>query len=65
MWGEPNARGALLTKRGIVTDTRAQTPPVIEYPVEFLPPDITPWRGGTTQVPFVHSFEAARSGPTF
>ena len=51
------------SKRGNVTQTRAETEPVIEYPVEFLPPDITPWRDGTTNVPFVHSFEGARSGP--
>lgn len=49
--------------QGNVTETRTQTQPVIDYPVEFLPPDITPWRGGTTHVPFVQSFEGARSGP--
>jgi len=46
-----------------VRKTRGKTPPVSEYPVEFLPPDITRWRSGTTHVPFVHSFEGARSGP--
>jgi predicted deacylase len=46
-----------------VSETRARIQPVIEYPVEFLPPDITHWRGGNTCVPFVHSFEGARSGP--
>jgi len=46
-----------------VTEPRAQTQPVIEYPVEFPPPDIAPWREGNTGVPFVHHFEGARPGP--
>jgi hypothetical protein len=46
-----------------VAETRAQTQPVIEYPVEFQPPDIARFRDGNTGVPFVHSFEAAKSGP--
>jgi succinylglutamate desuccinylase len=52
-----------MTERGTVEPTRAQTQPVVEYPVEFPPPDIAPWREGNTGVPFVHSFESARSGP--
>jgi predicted deacylase len=46
-----------------VTETRAQTQTVIEYPVEFPPPDIARFRDGNTGVPFVHSFEGAQPGP--
>ncbi|WP_024512963.1 succinylglutamate desuccinylase/aspartoacylase family protein [Bradyrhizobium sp. ARR65] len=46
-----------------MTDTRAQAQPIIEYPVEFSPPNIGRWRDGTTGVPFVHSFAGARPGP--
>jgi predicted deacylase len=46
-----------------VTETRAQSQAIIEYPVEFPPPDISRYRDGNTGVPFVHSFEAARPGP--
>ena len=46
-----------------MTQARAQAPAVIEYPVEFPPPDIARYREGNTGVPFVHSFEAARPGP--
>ncbi len=52
-----------MTERGIVTETRPQAQPVVEYPIEFPPPDIAPWRDGNTGVPFVHSFEGARPGP--
>jgi hypothetical protein len=52
-----------MTVRGIVTETRAQTQAVIEYPVEFLPPAIARFRNGNTGVPFVHSFEGAQPGP--
>jgi hypothetical protein len=52
-----------MTGRGIVDESRAQTQPVIEYPVEFTPPDIAPWRDGNTGVPYVHTFEAAHPGP--
>ncbi|WP_407177799.1 succinylglutamate desuccinylase/aspartoacylase family protein [Bradyrhizobium sp. STM 3562] len=46
-----------------MTDVGAQAQPVIEYPVEFSPPDIARWRDGTTGVPFVHSFAGAQPGP--
>jgi len=46
-----------------VTETRAQTRPVVEYRVEFPPPDIARYRAGNTGVPFVHHFEARRPGP--
>ncbi len=46
-----------------MTQTRAQAQAVIEYPVEFPPPDIARCREGNTGVPFVHSFEAGRPGP--
>jgi Succinylglutamate desuccinylase / Aspartoacylase family len=52
-----------MTERGIVDPTRAQTQSVIEYPVEFSPPDISSWRDGNSGVPFVHTFEAVRPGP--
>ncbi len=42
---------------------RTQSQPVVEYPVEFQPPDIAPWRAGNTGAPFVHSFAAERPGP--
>ncbi len=46
-----------------MTGTRAQTEPVVEYPVEFVPPDIARWESGNITVPFVHSFEGVRPGP--
>lgn len=46
-----------------MTETRAQGRPVIEYPVEFPPPDIARWRDGNAGVPFVHAFEGGRPGP--
>ena len=46
-----------------MTDTRAQTRPVIEYPIELVPPDIARFRDGNIGVPFVHSFEGAQPGP--
>ena len=46
-----------------MTETRAQTRPVIEYPIELVPPDIARFRDGNTGVPFVHSFEGAQPGP--
>jgi len=46
-----------------VTDTRAQTRPVIEYPIELVPPDIARFRDGNIGVRFVHSFEGAQPGP--
>jgi predicted deacylase len=47
----------------IVTESRRRTQPVIEYPVEFPPPDIARWRDGGTGVPFVHSLSGGRPGP--
>ena len=49
-------------------ETRAHTPPaqtqaVIEYPVEFAPPDIARFRDGNTGVPYVHRFAGAEPGP--
>lgn len=46
-----------------MTETRAQGQTVIEYPVEFPPPDIARWRDGNAGMPFVHSFEGERPGP--
>ena len=46
-----------------MTDTRAQTRPVIEYPIELVPPDIARFRDGNIGVRFVHSFEGAQPGP--
>lgn len=46
-----------------MTEPRAQTQPVIKYPVEFSPPDIARWRDGTAGVPFVHSFAGPQPGP--
>ena len=46
-----------------MTETRAQTQAVIEYAIEFPPPDIARYRDGNTGVPFVHSFEGPRAGP--
>ncbi|MFC0406998.1 M14 family metallopeptidase [Roseomonas elaeocarpi] len=42
---------------------RAQAQPVIDYPVEIEPPDITRWRDGNTGTPFVHRFSSGRPGP--
>jgi predicted deacylase len=36
---------------------------IVEYPVEIELPDLAPWRDGGTNVPFVHSFQAAAPGP--
>lgn len=46
-----------------MTETRAQTQAVVEYPVECPPPDIARFRDGNTGVPFVHHFESAQPGP--
>jgi hypothetical protein len=46
-----------------VTETRAGTQPIVEYPVQFSPPDIARWRAGNSGVCFVHTFEAALVGP--
>jgi predicted deacylase len=46
-----------------VTETRPQAQAVIEYPIEFPPPDIARYRDGNAGVPFVHSFEATKPGP--
>ena len=46
-----------------MTETRAQTRPVIEYPIELVPPDIARFRDGNIDVRFVHSFEGAQPGP--
>ncbi len=42
---------------------RPQTQPVIDYPVELLPPDIAAWRTGNTGTEWVHSFAAEQPGP--
>jgi predicted deacylase len=33
------------------------------FPVELLPPDITPWRGSRTGVDYVHVLDSGRPGP--
>jgi predicted deacylase len=45
------------------SSNRIQAQPVVEYPVEFQPPDIAEWWQGNTGTPFVYSFAAERSGP--
>ncbi len=37
--------------------------PVVDYPVEIVPPDIARWRAGNTGTAGVHSFAAGRPGP--
>ena len=45
------------------SSNRIQTQPVVDYPVEFQPPDIAEWRQGNTGTPFVYSFAAEAPGP--
>ncbi len=45
------------------SSVRAQTQPVINYPVEIEIPNISRWRDGNAGTPFVHSFPSGRSGP--
>jgi len=46
-----------------LSSSRTQTQPVVDYPVEFQPPDIAEWWQGNTGTPFVYSFVAERTGP--